>query len=97
VPSVIRTDGLDVADPMSAVSWASIAAGAAVTAALTLALLALGAGLGLSSVSLGRLRGLRFDVQDHGRGVFGRGGGYVVFGRWVFGCSPPHEMDWRAY
>jgi hypothetical protein len=36
---------------MSAASWASIAAGAVATAALTLALLALGAGLGLSSIS----------------------------------------------
>src|ERR1700709_1517362 len=36
---------------MSGVSWASIAAGAVVAAAVSLALLALGAGLGLSSIS----------------------------------------------
>ena len=41
---------LDV-EATSAVSWASIAAGAAAAAALSLALFGLGAGLGLSSIS----------------------------------------------
>ena len=36
---------------MASVSWASVAAGAVVAAAVSLALLALGSGLGLSSVS----------------------------------------------
>ena len=49
--TLARTDVLETADAPSAVSWASIAAGAVVAAALSLALLALGAGLGLSSVS----------------------------------------------
>lgn len=49
--TVMRTDSLGAIDETSAVSWASIAAGAVVAAALSLALLALGAGLGLSSVS----------------------------------------------
>lgn len=49
--TVVHTDRTVVGDGMSAASWASIAAGAVATAALTLALLALGAGLGLSSIS----------------------------------------------
>jgi hypothetical protein len=49
--TVVRTENPVLADGMSSASWASIAAGAVATAALTLALLALGAGLGLSSVS----------------------------------------------
>jgi hypothetical protein len=48
---MVRTSDLTTSETVSAVSWASIAAGAVVNAALTLALLALGAGLGLSSVS----------------------------------------------
>ena len=47
----IRTDVLAAADAQSVVSWASIAAGAVVAAASSLGLLALGVGLGLSSVS----------------------------------------------
>ena len=49
----LRTDPAThiIPDAISAVSWASIAAGAVAAAALTLPLLALGAGLGLSSVS----------------------------------------------
>jgi hypothetical protein len=49
--TIVRADQSVLADGMSAASWASIAAGAVATAALTLALLALGAGLGLSSIS----------------------------------------------
>jgi hypothetical protein len=40
-----------IADTQSGVSWAAIAAGAVATAALTLLLVAFGAGLGLSAVS----------------------------------------------
>lgn len=47
----VPPDAIALADTTPAVSWASIAAGTVVSAALTLALLALGAGLGLSSVS----------------------------------------------
>lgn len=47
----VRKDTLAGSDATSAVSWSSIAAGAVSAAALTLALLALGAGMGLSSVS----------------------------------------------
>jgi hypothetical protein len=49
--TAIRTDSPLLGDGMSGASWASIAAGAVATCALTLALLALGAGLGLSSIS----------------------------------------------
>jgi hypothetical protein len=51
VETAVRTESSLWADAVSAVSWASIAAGAVVAAAVSLALLALGAGLGLSSVS----------------------------------------------
>ena len=44
---VERTDARGIDTSLSGVSWASIAAGAAVAAATSLLLLALGAGLGL--------------------------------------------------
>jgi hypothetical protein len=47
----LRTEALTSTDSVSAISWASIAAGAIVAAAVSLALFALGAGLGLASVS----------------------------------------------
>ena len=47
----VRTDGSVWADLLADVSWASIVAGAFVAAALSLALFALGAGLGLAAVS----------------------------------------------
>lgn len=47
----VRTDRSVWADLLADVSWASIVAGAIVTAAFSLALLALGAGLGLAAVS----------------------------------------------
>ena len=40
-----------IVDAQSDVSWAAVAAGAVATAALTLLLVAFGAGLGLSAVS----------------------------------------------
>jgi hypothetical protein len=49
--TIPRTDALTWSESVSAVSWASVAAGAVTAAALSLALFALGAGLGLSSIS----------------------------------------------
>src|SRR3954451_12611573 len=49
--TAILTDSTARADSMSGVSWTSIAAGAVVSVAVSLVLLALGAGLGLSTVS----------------------------------------------
>lgn len=49
--AAVRTDRSVSADLLADVSWASIVAGAIVAAALSLALLALGAGLGLAAVS----------------------------------------------
>ena len=49
--TAVRTDRTVWAEAQSGVSWASILAGAFVAGALSLALLALGAGLGLASVS----------------------------------------------
>ncbi len=49
--TAIRSDNSILTDTLSAVSWASIAAGAVTASAVTLPLLALGAGLGLSSIS----------------------------------------------
>ncbi len=49
--AAVRTERSVSADLLADVSWASIVAGAIVAAALSLALLALGAGLGLATVS----------------------------------------------
>lgn len=49
--AAVRTESSALIDVTSGVSWASIAAGAVTTAAISLALLALGSGLGLSSIS----------------------------------------------
>jgi hypothetical protein len=49
--TAVRTDRTVWTEAVSGVSWASIMAGAFVAAAVSLALLALGAGLGLDSVS----------------------------------------------
>jgi len=51
VDNLVRTEASALTDSVSAISWASIAAGAIVAAAVSLALFALGAGLGLASVS----------------------------------------------
>jgi hypothetical protein len=49
--TAVRTETSAWTDSVSAVSWSSIAAGAIVAAAVSLALFALGAGLGLATVS----------------------------------------------
>jgi hypothetical protein len=49
--AAVRADDTILTDALSAVSWGSIAAGAVTISAVTLPLLALGAGLGLSSIS----------------------------------------------
>src|SRR5579864_4583608 len=49
--TVAQTDRTTLAGAVSGISWASVLAGAFVAAALSLPLLALGAGLGLASVS----------------------------------------------
>ena len=65
-----RTDNLDLIDTASAVSWGSIAAGAVVAAALSLALLAFGAGLGLSSISPWTDSGVSASTFKNGAGVY---------------------------
>jgi len=49
--AVVTTSDVDTATPQSAVSWGAIIAGAVASAALSLILIILGVGLGLSSVS----------------------------------------------
>jgi len=51
VDNLVRTEASAWTDSVSAISWASIAAGGIAAAAISLALFALGAGLGLASVS----------------------------------------------
>jgi hypothetical protein len=51
VDSSLRTADVNSVETQSAVSWASVAAGAVTAAAISLALIALGVGLGLSSIS----------------------------------------------
>ena len=63
------------------------------TSALTLALLALGAGLGLSSdLAVGQLGRLRRDLQGRNRNVPRAGGGHVVGCRRLSGRPPARQM-----
>ncbi len=66
---VTRTDGAGLAE-MSGVSWASVAAGAVVSAAVSLALIALGAGLGLSSISPWSDAGVSASTFKAGTGIY---------------------------
>src|ERR1700761_9062520 len=59
-----------IADAQSAVSWGSIAAGAVGAAALALLLVALGAGLGLSSVSPWSDSGVSAATFKTGTGIY---------------------------
>jgi hypothetical protein len=70
VETVAVRDDLGLADSTSAVSWASIAAGAVAAAALSLALLALGAGLGLSSVSPWTDSGVSASTFKNATGIY---------------------------
>ena len=69
--AAVRTESTALADPasdaFSDVSWASIAAGAVVAAAVSLALLALGSGLGLSSISPWSTLGVPASTFKRGR------------------------------
>lgn len=81
----------------SGVSWSAVIAGAAVTAALSLILLALGAGLGLSSVSPYEHRCLRFHawtVRHHLADC--HGDSERIDGR-VFGWPSEDEMGQHPY
>ena len=66
----LRTDVLAAADAQSVVSWASIAAGAVVAAASSLGLLALGVGLGLSSVSPWTDSGVSASTFKNATGIY---------------------------
>src|SRR5258705_7132747 len=57
-------------DASSGVSWASIAAGAVTACAVSLALLALGAGLGLSAVSPWSDSGVSASTFKNGSGIY---------------------------
>jgi hypothetical protein len=67
--TAVRTEGSVWADS-SGVSWASIAAGAVVGAAVSLALFALGAGLGLSAVSPWTDSGVSSSTFKTGTGIY---------------------------
>ena len=66
----VRTESLGWTDVMSGVSWASIAAGAVTAAAVSLALLSLGAGLGLSSISPWADSGVSASTFKHAAGIY---------------------------
>jgi hypothetical protein len=70
VDAVGRTDNLTLTDAVSGVSWGSIAAGAVVAAALSLALFALGAGLGLSSISPWADSGVSASTFKNAAGIY---------------------------
>jgi hypothetical protein len=65
-----RSDGTGLGESVPGVSWASIAAGAIVAAAVSLALLALGAGLGLSSISPWSNSGVSATTFKVGAGIY---------------------------
>lgn len=65
-----RSDGSSLTETLSGVSWASIAAGAVVASAISLALLALGAGLGLSSISPWSNSGVSASTVKIGAGIY---------------------------
>jgi hypothetical protein len=62
--------GTAIVDAQSAVSWASIAAGAVAAAALALVLVAFGAGLGLSAVSPWSNTGVSASTFQTGTGIY---------------------------
>jgi hypothetical protein len=59
-----------IADAQSAVSWAAIAAGAVATAALTLLLVAFGAGIGFSAISPWSNTGVSTSTFEVGTGIY---------------------------
>jgi hypothetical protein len=92
------------ADAPSAVSRASIAAGAVVAAAMSLALLALGAGLGLSSVSPWADSGISASTFKNATGIYlvlvavmsSAIGGYLAARlRTKWACVNPNEVFFR--
>jgi len=66
----VRGDSAILTDALSAISWGSIAAGAVVISAVTLPLLALGAGLGLSSISPWTDTGLSASTFKVAAGIY---------------------------
>jgi hypothetical protein len=66
----VRSDSAILSDALSAVSWGSIAAGAVTISAVTLPLLALGAGLGLSSISPWTDTGVSAATFKVGAGIY---------------------------
>jgi hypothetical protein len=68
--TAIRSENAILTDALSAVSWASIAAGAVTASAVTLPLLALGAGLGLSSISPWTDTGLSASTFKLAAGIY---------------------------
>ena len=67
--SAVRT-GSTWADTVTGISWASVAAGAVVAAAVSLGLLGLGAGLGLSSISPWADSGVSASTFKTGAGIY---------------------------
>ena len=68
--TAIRSENAILSDALSAVSWASIAAGGVTASAVSLPLLALGAGLGLSSISPWTDTGLSASTFKVAAGIY---------------------------
>jgi hypothetical protein len=68
--TTVRTEGTAWVDAGSGISWASITAGAIVAAALSMILFALGAGLGLSSISPWADSGVSASTFKNAAGVY---------------------------
>jgi hypothetical protein len=70
VGTAVRSSSAGWTETVSGISWASVAAGAVVAAAVSLGLLALGAGLGLSSVSPWAGSGVSASTFKTGAGIY---------------------------
>jgi hypothetical protein len=70
VETAVRSSSAGWTETVSGISWASVAAGAVVAAAVSLGLLALGAGLGLSSVSPWAGSGVSASTFKTGAGIY---------------------------
>lgn len=67
---IVKPGGTDLAEAVAGVSWAAVAAGAVVSCALTLVLLAFGIGLGLSVVSPWSGAGVTATTFKIGTGLY---------------------------
>ena len=96
--AVVIQPGVDTGEPsVSGVSWPAVAAGAVVSCALTLVLLAFGIGLGLSVVSPWSGAGVSATTFKIGTGLYlDRHCHALLFDRWLHRRPFADAMDRRS-